>query len=175
MISEKITAVAMSYIEQDEIPPNKGFKDPTFDKAMRAMGFQTGWAWCSIFAKLVWMEAYAGCDPAFRIKLNKHFSPSALGTLHNFAQDPQFTVNQVVVPGGIVIWKHGTDPHEFTGHAGIGITAEGNGFRSVEGNTSPTDPNERNGGTTALKIHQLGLPPNPKGLNFLGCVHPIEF
>lgn len=177
MFADDIVRIARSYIGQDEIPPNMGFKDPIFDQKMRAIGFVNGYAWCSLFAKLVWLEAFK--DNTIRqAKIRRLCGPSTLGTYHNFAEAGGFIIDKLPAPGCIVVWKHGTDPAAYLGHAGIvtqcvETTFGLKGFASVEGNTSSTDPNERNGGTTAEKIHGLDLPPNPHGLNLVAFIHPL--
>lgn len=176
MSPDLIVKIARSYVGQDEIPPNMGFKDPKFDAKMRAVGFINSYAWCSLFAKLVWLESLSD-ELVIQAKIRRLLGPSALGTLHNVGQAGGFVIDKIPAPGSIVIWKHGTDPSGYQGHAGIVTqTAESlsglKGFSSVEGNTSPTDPNERNGGTTAEKIHGLDLPPNPHGLNLVAFIHP---
>jgi hypothetical protein len=175
MFADDIVKIARSYIGQDEIPPNMGFKDPVFDAKMRAVGFINSYAWCSLFAKLVWLEASKD-NLTLQAKIRRLCGPSALGTLHNFGQAGGFVMNKIPAPGCIVVWKHGTDPAGYLGHAGIVTAAFGMAdysFTSVEGNTSPTDPNERNGGTTAEKRHSLNLPPNPHGLNLVSFIHPL--
>lgn len=173
MTTDKIVSIARSYVGQDEIPPNMGFKDPKFDAKMRAVGFINTYAWCSLFAKLVWLESISD-QLVLEAKIRRLLGPSALGTLHNVVQAGGFTISQVPTEGAIVIWKHGTDPNGYEGHAGIVVSVDADcvHFKSVEGNTSPTDPNERNGGTCAEKTHALHLPPNPHGLNLKGFIYP---
>jgi hypothetical protein len=173
MTVDKIITIARGYVGQSEIPPNAGFKDASFEAKMKAMGWQKGWAWCAIEAKLIWMEAAAG-NPTLQAQIRHLCSPSALGTLHNYATTPGFTVSQIPVPGAIVVFKHGIDPNAYEGHEGVVVSVDPDGihYNSVEGNTSPTDPNERNGGICAEKTHLLSLPPNPRGLNLKGFIYP---
>lgn len=49
----KIVEVAKSYVGQEEISGNMGFKDFDFNKQMKAVGFYLGAPWCAFFAKLV--------------------------------------------------------------------------------------------------------------------------
>lgn len=177
---QKIVAIARSYVGQEEIPPNAGFKDPAFAGKMIRAGFVKGDSWCAIFAKMVWLEA-AGNDTALRSLIMRLLSPSALTTYYQCAHDGSFKVGDEPRPGAIVVFKHGTDPGGHLGHEGICTNGPGfflsqgnyfNGFTSVEGNTTPNDPNARSGGITAEKTHELHLSPNPTGLNIIGFIYP---
>lgn len=170
---QKIVAIARSYIGQEEIPPNAGFKDPAFAGKMIRAGFVKGDSWCAIFAKMVWLEA-AGNDTALRSLIMRLLSPSALTTYYQCSHDGSFKVGAEPRAGAIVVWKHGVVPANHEGHEGICTEIDTNPacFGSVEGNTSPNDPNARSGGITAEKIHGLGLPPNPTGLNLIGFIYP---
>jgi hypothetical protein len=172
-IQEKIVATARSYIGQQEILGNKGFKDPALLSKMKAAGWQVGFAWCALMAEIIWKEAYGETSQRW-IQFNKLFSASSLATYYNFAHAADITVSTTPVPGAVVIWKHGTDPAKTEGHTGI-VTAVVNGaFYSVEGNTSGTDPNIREGYIVAEKAHKLGLPPVYNGLNVVGFIWPPE-
>ena len=52
-IQDKIRLIAESYVGQQEITSNKGFKTPAFQKKMQDCGWKVGHAWCSYFAELV--------------------------------------------------------------------------------------------------------------------------
>lgn len=172
MIADKIISIAQGYIGEQEILGNKGFKDQKFQKDMEAVGWSYGDAWCASFAKMVYLKAYQGSDLG-RLLANL-MNPSALGTYYNIAHEGTFKVSQEPERGAIVIFKEGTDHAKFTGHAGIVTSANEHTFLSIEGNTGGTDPNIREGYIVAQKPHQLGLPPNPHGLNIVGFIIPNE-
>jgi hypothetical protein len=172
MIADKIISIAKSYVGEQEILGNKGFKDAKFQKDMEAIGWHYGDPWCADLVRLIYLKAYEGTDSG-RLLANL-LSGSALGTYYNIAHDGTFTVSQTPVPGAIVIFKEGTDPAKFTGHAGIvKDVVTGTSFRSIEGNTSD-QPDIREGYIVAMKTHLLNLPPNPDGLNIVGFIIPNE-
>lgn len=173
MISEKIVQVAKSYKGQTEILGNKGFTDPVFLKKMKDAGWQLGNAWCTLLTEIIWKDAYGKENKLWAV-IDKLFSASALATYYNFAHSTLFSVGQVPVPGAVVIWKHGIDPNGWQGHAGVVTAKIPEGFTSVEGNTSGTDPNIREGYITAEKPHQVGLPPRAGKLNIVGFIYPAE-
>lgn len=173
MISDKIISIAKSYIGEQEILGNKGFKDRGFQAAMSAAGWYMDASWCMFFAKMVWMQTYLGSLP-YR-KIDAKFTGSALGTYYNIAHDGTFQISLTPVPGAIVIFKEGTDPAKHEGHAGIVTERMGNQFKSIEGNTNAgADPNIREGYIVAEKIHILNQPPNSHGLNLVGFIIPNE-
>jgi len=170
MIADKIIQIAKSYIGEQEILGNKGFKDAQFQKDMEQIGWNFGDPWCADFAKLCWFKAYNGTRFAAYIGL---MTGSALGTYYTMAHDKEFTVSQTPVPGAIVIFKEGTDPAKHTGHAGIVTERMGNQFKSIEGNTSDS-ADIREGYIVAEKVHVLNQPPNPNGLNIIGFIIPNQ-
>lgn len=172
MDAEKIIQIARSYIGQTEVLGNKGFTDPGLLSKMKIAGWQPGYAWCALLAEIIWKESIGDADPLFPV-LDHLFSASSLSTYYNFAHSAQFTVSQIPIPAALIIWKHGTDPKKWEGHTGIVTTIDGTGFNSVEGNTSGTDPNIREGYIVAEKHHVLGLKPKPTTLNIVGFVYPL--
>ena len=79
---EEIVANAVSYIGQRENAArnNSGFLDPAFEVEMKEEGWQKSWAWCAIFAKVVFKNVF----PERAAELDKLFSPSAVQTFRNF-------------------------------------------------------------------------------------------
>jgi CHAP domain len=171
MIADKIISIAKSYIGEQEILGNKGFKDASFQKDMEAVGWKYGDAWCASFAKMVYLKAYAGTDLG-RLLANL-MNPSALGTYYNIAHEGTLVTQSSPVPGAIVIFKEGTDPAKHEGHAGIVTDRMGNQFKSIEGNTSDR-ADIRDGYVVAEKLHILYQPLNPTGLNIVGFIIPNE-
>ncbi len=170
-IQDKIISVARCYIGQQEILGNKGFKDPALEAKMKAAGWHIGDAWCALLAEIIWKEAF-GETSEYWNQFNKLFSASSLSTYYNFAHAAGYKVASTPVPGAIVIWKHGTDPAKWEGHTGVVTVVADGVFHSVEGNTSGTDPNIREGYIVAEKPHKLGLAPQEHGLNIVGFIHP---
>lgn len=169
-IGEKIAAIAKSYIGQTEIPGNKGFTNPEFQKKMIAMGFQIGHAWCMYKCELVWKEAYGKTHPLF-VSIDKLISASALSTYYNFKGAKDWIVDDKPEVGAIMCFKHGTDPKKWEGHGCIVVEVlKDKKCKTVDGNTN--DAGGREGYIVAEKIRSYGNPPTPKGLNFLGFIHP---
>lgn len=124
---------ALTYLGQMEKPGNSGFIDPVFEAEMREEGWQKGWAWCSVFAKVV----FKNCYPERTLELNKLFSPSTVQTFHNF-RNAAYPIGNVPRVDSLVIWQSMKEGKpQATGHAGIVSeilsTWE---FKSIEGNTS---------------------------------------
>lgn len=172
MDSNKIIQIARSYIGKTELLGNKGFTDPSLLEKMKLAGWQPGYAWCALLAEIIWKESVGEADPLWKL-FDKLFSASALSTYYNFAHSKEFTVSQIPLPGSLVFWKHGIDPKQWTGHAGICTVGISDSFSSVEGNTSGKDPNIREGYIVAEKHHFLNLKSQEKGLNLLGFIPPI--
>ena len=168
-ISEKIVNVAKGFIGQKEIKGNQGFQDEAFDKKMRSVGFQTGQAWCSYFAELVWVDAYAD-KPDFLKFIKKQFSGSSYRTLQNFKQLGM--VDQVAEPGSVVIWrKRKSGKYTNFGHVGIVVKATEDHFVSIEGNTN--EAGSREGDVVAEKKRSYSWT-KTSGLELAGFIHPIE-
>lgn len=175
LIAEKIVSIAKSYIGQEEVLGNLGFKDAQFEDKMKEAGWEVGQAWCAYLGESVWRQAYGESHPLYKT-ISRLFSASALSTYYNFANSKQFKVGKQAQPGALVIWKHGTDPAKHTGHLGI-VTSAGippTTFQSVEGNTTSGNPNEREGYIVAEKLHPLDRLPTPNGLNLVGFVYVNE-
>lgn len=173
LIAEKIVSIARSYIGQEEVLGNLGFKDAQFEEKMKEAGWEVGQAWCAYLGESVWRQGYGESHPLYKT-ISRLFSASALSTYYNFANSKQFKTGSVPYPGALVIWKHGTDPAKHTGHLGIVTSAADTTFLSVEGNTTGDDPNMREGYIVAEKKHNLFAPASPKGLNLVGFVYVNE-
>lgn len=132
MTTKRIIEVAQSYVGMQEIPGNNGFLDKSFEKKMKAVGWQMEFAWCALFAELVAKEAFAG-DAAKLAELDTLFSASAVATWSNFVGSKKYKTNKVPKAGSLVIWK---SPLSWTGHVGIieSIEKGGKWFSVIEGN-----------------------------------------
>jgi hypothetical protein len=171
LIGDKIAAIAESYVGEMEIPGNKGFKNPEFQKKMLAMGFKISHAWCMYFCELSWKEAYGTRHSIYPI-IDKLISASALSTYYNFSGADGWVVDKTPSVGSIMCFKHGLDPRKWEGHGCIvtELLADKK-VRSIDGNTN--DQGGREGYIVSRKVRSYGSTPTPRGLNFLGFIHPV--
>ena len=167
-IQEAIVQVAKSYVGKKEKPSNTGFLDATFEAEMKVVGWQSGWAWCSLFTELVWRKAYQQVsDPHTVDSVGALFSPMAVDTATRFKR-AGYIIYETPKVGDLVIWKHGHGP---SGHAGIVIgVGPDKAFSTVEGNTNAAG--SREGDTVAIKARKIGMPFQVKGLNLIGFIRP---
>ncbi len=161
---DKIIQVAKGYIGQEEIQPNLGFKDVSFDAKMKAVGFYRGASWCAFFVRLVLNETYADV-PVILTCLLKYASPSTHEMWANFRASKEIITGQIPKLGSVVVWQEGSGTN---GHTGIvvSVSEDGKTFISVEGNANG------NGGREGYRVwsnnHTIGLPHSENGLNILG-------
>jgi len=169
-MNKTIEEIARGYIGQQEIAGNLGFKDKLFEKRMKEVGFEKGFAWCSLFSERVWTDFYQQKGtPVALAKIKKLCSASAVTTYNNFKADGSFIVSSTPKIGAIVIWSHGSGPQ---GHAGIVVEiVDSTTFKSVEGNTN--DQGGREGIEVAEKTRKTNNPFSSKGLNIKGFIYPI--
>jgi len=169
-IRETIVKTANSFIGQEEIRGNLGFKDDQFEEMMKAVGWRKKQAWCAYFAELVWKLGFVH-HPDSNKELDKLFSASAVQTWKNFSNS-SWLANQTPQEGAVAIWQtyRQGNPH-WTGHVAIvtGI-ASINRFITVEGNTNPSGGRE--GYTVAQKNRNLSSVNTESGLRLLGFIHP---
>ena len=162
--SSEIAANAESYLGQTEKSGNSGFTDPEFEAEMTEEGWKKSWAWCAVFAKVVFKNIF----PEKSEELNKLFSPGTVQTFRNF-RDAGYPVSLVPSTGALVIWQTMKDGKpQTTGHAGIVVSVvDQHMFYSVEGNTN--DGGGREGYIVAKK--QRKVVANVKdGLKILGFI-----
>lgn len=170
-IGDKIAAIAKSYVGQTEIPGNKGFTNKEFQKKMEAVGFKITHAWCMYFCELIWKEAY-GPSHSLYLAIDRLFSASALSTYYNFSGADGWVVDNIPAIGAVMCFKHGIDPKKFTGHGCMVVDILDNKkVGTVDGNTN--DEGGREGYIVAEKVRSYGNAPTPRGLNFLGFIHPV--
>ena len=135
---------ARQYVGQKEIKGNNGFENPVFDRYMRMVGFENGWAWCALFAELCWLqEPYE--NKAFLMPIiTDCFSANAVKSYENFAVDKSGFFKTSLTPsmGALVVWASMTNgqPNKSgiwtRGHAGIVSNVYPDRFKSIEGNTN---------------------------------------
>lgn len=161
----KIVTIAKSYLGEEEVQPNNGFKNPVIDKAMRAIGFYNGASWCGFAVMLTLFQAYSDA-PNWLSLLKKYCSASTHTMWANFKASKEFKTSQVPLLGSIVIWQDGNGTN---GHTGLVTSITGNKFTSIEGNSN--NDGSRNGYEWSENMHTLGLPHKDIGLNLLGFIY----
>jgi hypothetical protein len=167
-LSEKIVQVACTYVGQEEISGNKGFKNPSFQKKIQDCGWGIGQSWCAYFSELVWKESFGKSHPLYNT-LDRLFSPSAVSTYSNFKGHLKlFQAGSKPKIGSLVAWRLGNG---WQGHIGIvEKIIDKNTFNTIEGNTNSSGGRE--GIQVARKIRSLGMPYKSKGLNLIGFIYP---
>ena len=163
-INEKIVEVAKSYIGQEEILGNKGFKNKMFHAKMVAMGWLFGHAWCSYFVELVWKEAYKSYTTNYESILNKLFSGSVMTTWNNFNKSTIFTISNKPTLGALAVYQ--SIKNKAFGHICIVSNILNNDvFFTVDGNTD--DKGSREGYIVAEKKRKTGVMGSLKNLGFI--------
>lgn len=166
----KIVSIAKSYVGQEEIKDNQGWKDKNFEQKMKAIGWYKGAPWCAFLAKLIWMEAFKTEEVKTVPLVSKYSNGSVLDTYHNYVKSKEFHVTKIPSPGCIVIWQEGNGT---SGHAGIVVDVVNDyTIHTVEGNTN-TD-GSREGYIAAIKTRMTNVPHSDRGLNLVGFVQPIR-
>jgi hypothetical protein len=170
---EEIISIAKEWEGEQEIRGNVDFKNPKFSTRMRAMGFITGDAWCSLFVELVWHSAYEAWDSTIISRLDKLFSKMAVVTYRNFQKTKDFIVDKKPAPGCLAVWCH-YEKGKPTIYGHIGIVVEANikwGMMiTIEGNTN--DDGGREGYEVAGKQREIDFDIKENGLTLMGFVHP---
>lgn len=140
---------ARKYLGEKEILGNQGFVNPALEIEMKEEGWQTGYAWCMILAKVV----YVNCFPERSIELRKLFVPGVLNTFRNF-KEAGYKDSKNPEVDSLVVWAQmrGGKQTGF-GHAGIVTEVTVDGFKSIEGNTSSAQVRE--GYIVAEHFHKL--------------------
>lgn len=165
-----IVSYAVDYIGQKEIKGNMGFKDPVFEAKMESVGFKDTYAWCCLFAELVWTEAYKDFNKEMLPVLEEEFSAGTVRTFRHF-KDLGWTYNTPEA-GDIVIWQTYKDGKpQTTGHAAVIIEVKGEKLITVEGNTNAEGGRE--GIEVAKKERTIDFH-NKNGLRMLGFIKPKE-
>lgn len=159
---DEIVQDAKSYIGQEEIQPNLGFKNPSFNAKMNDAGFYRSASWCGFFVIMVMKQVYNDGSGIWAM-LSKYLSASTHTMWANFKAAPHIHTDQVPVLGAVVVWQEGNGTN---GHTGIVVAVNGNKFTCVEGNSN--SDGSRNGYEVAENTHTVGLPHSVNGLNLLG-------
>jgi hypothetical protein len=155
---------ARKYIGEKEILGNKGFVNPAMEAEMKEEGWQKGYAWCMVLARVVFVNAF----PAMSVKLRKLFVPGVLNTFRNLKK-AAYPIAELPQVDALVIWaqvKEGVQTG--FGHAGIVSELVENGFKSIEGNTG--DENTREGYIVRENTHKIAEKGRVNGLKLIGFV-----
>jgi hypothetical protein len=159
-----LAAIARQFVGQREKPGNSGFLDAAFEKAMRSIGWVTGWAYCALFCKLVAKEAGY---PAWVVKL---ISASAVRTWNNFKRLGM--TGDKPRRDSLVIWQtYKFGKPTARGHAGV-LDPERTGletFATIEANTNGAGSREGDG--VYEKVRKLSFDAPQNGLRLLGFVY----
>jgi len=165
--ADKIVAAAKSYVGQQEIQPNAGFKDPAFLAKMVARGWQKGQSWCAYLGKQCWVDAYAD-DAAKLAKVKALLNGSAVESLHNCKADAAFTVNLTPAPGALCVFQDGSTVH---GHMAVCVGG-GDPFPTIEGNSN--SDGSANGYEVVAHSRHMAMINNTAGMHIIGFIHPLE-
>lgn len=158
---------AATFIGQEEIPENQGFRDPTFHALMKRVGWYKPLAWCAFFVK----ACFAVCSDA-GVALVNLVSPSAVKTFRAYEKAGR-TYKTEPIPGDLAVWqkyKNGK-PTPF-GHIGVvaplpeKVKESYLPFACIEGNTD--EAGGREGDQVALKIRSRSFAKKINGLVLLG-------
>lgn len=166
MNADRIVEVAVSYIGQEEKSANMGYKNPSFEAKMRAVGWLPTHSWCCYFTEMVAKEAFGKNDPNWSA-FDKLFQPSCTATFANFKGSSKFKVGNIAKKGALAVWRHGNG---WKGHIGVVEKVEGDIMYTIEGNTNLAGSRE---GTHVLRKKRSNKIPlvNGAGLNLIGFIY----
>jgi hypothetical protein len=185
-ISDRIIQIAEEFEGLVEIISNSEWDDLktrgpdprsiAFESMLKRAGHNDGWAYCMSFCEGCWVEAYKelSAKPQTIARIRTILSPSVMNS-YTAAREAGL-ITKAPKPGAILFMQSGS---KWTGHAGIVTDVEPTGFiRTIEANTSPTDANERDGGTGTggvwRKRRALTFTQRSSGLWLRGFLNPIE-
>lgn len=159
-----LVEIARQDLGKKEKLGNVGFEDPELEKAMKAVGWHPGWAWCaSIQEKWIW-EAY----PHLKESVMGYFVPSATATFRNL-KNAGFQTSMRPAFGALVYWQRMKDGEGlWQGHAGV-VSRVVNDleFYSIEGNTNSAGSRE---GDSVQEKHRFVRMDVKNGLKVIGFV-----
>lgn len=176
MIQDTIISIAKTYIGNEEIKSNQGFKDKGFESEMKSVGWYVNGSWCAFLGILIWTKSYENY-PKTLAHAKRLFSGNSQEMARNFHADASWpTSTNVPKVGSLVIWGDGDSTK--LGHTGIVIAVSNDGihFTTIEGNTIPdgNPGDEREGYIVASHTHATNKPHSIKGLNLIRFIHAIN-
>lgn len=164
----EIALIAARWLGEEEIPPNRGFKNPEFQRWLESFGWRTGAAWCGFFVRACYLESLKNCVP-----WRDSASLTLLGSVvHNWQAVTDRTYRGYFQAygkpsvGDVACWqKVGTRQ----GHCGIVEKVDGPQiFTTIEGNTN--DTGSREGLKVCRHPHTLAEVNRLTGLKLLGFI-----
>lgn len=167
---KQVIAIALSYVGQKEIKGNKGFEDKEFEKRMKAVGFQSGWAWCCLFAELCFVSAFVDKKE----ELTELFSASVTATARNFNASKNWNMTDKPSPGALAIFRVVRNGRKaWQGHIGIveKVAKDKKTFTCIEGNANSSGGRE--GIEVAIRKRKLEFD-KPNGLVLQGFIVPVK-
>lgn len=169
MDGKQIVKVAESFVGQQEIKGNEGFKNPKFQKLMESVGWVRSHAWCAYFGELCWTLSIKDDQDTLKL-IEKLFSGSAIRTLQKF-EDAGFQRSSKPIAGSIAIWQTRKNGIKMsTGHVGVVVSSDEKTFTTIEGNTNAGGGRE--GEVVAKKVRPFNWDVY-SGLELQGFIHPI--
>lgn len=158
----KIVIIAKTYLGQEEISPNKSFKDENFLNEIKSVGWYIGAPWCLFFCRLVWKKSNQDIT---------RISASSMVTMEQATKDKNWHVEPKI--GAIAIFrmfKNGKPTNQ--GHGCIVSELTEKGYDTIDGNTS--EKNGREGIMVAERFRTLNAESWTKkdGLRLMGFVYP---
>ena len=132
----RIVRFGKTFIGQEELTGNIGFRSETLQRLMEQIKWRRGDAWCVYFVKMLW---YNMAPRAYRPVILSKVSGNSQQTLKNLSEDKSgiFKISKFPKKGSMVIWqyfKNGVG--QWKGHAGIVTRIEPKCFYTIEGNTN---------------------------------------
>lgn len=180
-----IVAAQIAFFNESiiEISPNNGFTckknkatGKQYEQLMQSVGWEFHDEWCAYAAILACKVGYTTNKHP---EVWKYFSRLADGNSQvmgrNAHADKFWPTGIVPRLGCIVIWAHGDSTT--IGHTGlcIDVSADGQTFTTLEGNSSPPNSgNEREGYTIAKHVHTLNAPHSANRLNYVRSIYVVE-
>lgn len=159
-----IVDLARKDIGKKEKPGNLGFQNPEHEARLRAVGWQSGWAWCSAQIEAWAWEAF----PEKKDAIKGLFVPSAVNTFRNLVK-AGYKHDLVPTVGAFVFWQryHNGNP-EWQGHCGVvSEVISPTQFKSIEGNTNSVGSRE---GDSVQEKSRIIKPEVEDGLKVIGFV-----
>jgi hypothetical protein len=183
-IGDKIVQVAEEFEGLVEVISNTKFDDPKTkgpdaraDKLVRILrraGHSDGWPYCSSFTEGVWVVAYEDMQakPKVIAAIRGLLSPSVMNSYTACREAGLITKEPH--KGAVGFMQSGS---KWQGHAFLVTDVDSGWIRTIEGNTSPSDANERDGGIGTggvwRKKRAVVFAAKECGLHLRGFLNPL--
>ena len=139
---QRIVRFGKTFLGQEELTGNSGFRSETLERLMRQVGWDKGDAWCVYFAKMVW---YDMVPRAYRPVILKAISGNSQQAYKNAQKDTTGILKVTKYPGkgDIAIWQYFNQGiGQWKGHAAIVTGVRSEKFSTIEGNTNVSGDRE---------------------------------